>query len=81
LNATTRVLIGLVLGALAGLALDAYDSAVAVKVADWIQPLGRLWLNALQMTVVTITIVPVLIAYPFVQKHFTKGVLIGAIKG
>jgi len=52
LNATTRVLIGLVLGALAGLALDAYDSAVAVKVADWIQPLGRLWLNALQMTVV-----------------------------
>jgi putative aldouronate transport system permease protein len=36
---------------------------------------------ALQMTVVTITIVPVLIAYPFVQKHFTKGVLIGAIKG
>ncbi|WP_018974358.1 dicarboxylate/amino acid:cation symporter [Rudaea cellulosilytica] len=52
MNATTRVLIGLVLGALAGLALDAYDSAVAVKVADWIQPLGRLWLNALQMTVV-----------------------------
>ncbi len=36
---------------------------------------------ALQMAVVTITIVPVLIAYPFVQKHFTKGVLIGAIKG
>ncbi len=36
---------------------------------------------ALQMAVVTITIVPVLLAYPFVQKHFTKGVLIGAIKG
>jgi len=51
-NATTRVLIGLALGALGGLALDAYDSATAVKVADWIQPLGRLWLNALQMTVV-----------------------------
>ncbi|MFT3789748.1 MAG: dicarboxylate/amino acid:cation symporter [Rudaea sp.] len=52
MNATTRVLIGLALGALGGLALDAYDSATAVKVADWIQPLGRLWLNALQMTVV-----------------------------
>jgi len=25
--------------------------------------------------------VPVLIVYPFVQKHFTKGVLLGAIKG
>lgn len=36
---------------------------------------------ALQMAVVTITIIPVLIVYPFVQKHFTKGVLLGAIKG
>jgi len=36
---------------------------------------------ALQMAVVTITIVPVLLVYPFVQKHFTKGVLLGAVKG
>ena len=36
---------------------------------------------ALQMAVVTITIVPVVIVYPFVQKHFTKGVLLGAVKG
>jgi putative aldouronate transport system permease protein len=36
---------------------------------------------SLQMAVVSITVVPVLIAYPFVQKHFTKGVLLGAIKG
>ncbi len=36
---------------------------------------------ALQMAVVTITIIPILIVYPFVQKHFAKGVLLGAIKG
>jgi putative aldouronate transport system permease protein len=36
---------------------------------------------SIQMAVVTLTVVPVLIAYPFVQKHFTKGVLLGAIKG
>ena len=36
---------------------------------------------SLQMAVVVLTIVPVLIVYPFVQKHFTKGVLLGAIKG
>jgi multiple sugar transport system permease protein/putative aldouronate transport system permease protein len=36
---------------------------------------------ALQMAVVTITIIPVLIVYPFVQKHFAKGLLLGAIKG
>jgi Na+/H+-dicarboxylate symporter len=52
MSATTRVLIGLALGAIAGLALDAYDPSLAVNTADWIQPFGRLWLNALQMTVV-----------------------------
>ncbi len=36
---------------------------------------------SIQMAVVTLTVVPVLIVYPFVQKHFTKGVLLGAIKG
>jgi putative aldouronate transport system permease protein len=36
---------------------------------------------SLQMAVVVLTIVPVLFVYPFVQKHFTKGVLLGAIKG
>jgi putative aldouronate transport system permease protein len=36
---------------------------------------------SLQMAVVVLTLVPILIAYPFVQRHFTKGVLLGAIKG
>jgi len=27
------------------------------------------------------TIIPILIVYPFVQRHFSKGVLIGAVKG
>jgi len=30
---------------------------------------------------VTLTLIPILIVYPFVQKHFTKGVLLGAVKG
>jgi putative aldouronate transport system permease protein len=33
------------------------------------------------MAVVALTLVPIVIVYPFVQKHFTKGVLLGAIKG
>jgi putative aldouronate transport system permease protein len=36
---------------------------------------------SLQMAVVSLTVLPVLLVYPFVQKHFTKGVLLGAIKG
>ncbi len=36
---------------------------------------------ALQMAVIVIAMVPILVVYPFVQKHFTKGVMIGAVKG
>lgn len=36
---------------------------------------------SLQMAVVVLTLVPLLIVYPFLQKHFRTGVLTGAIKG
>jgi len=36
---------------------------------------------AIQMAVVTLTLIPILVIYPFVQRHFAKGVLLGAIKG
>ncbi|NOU72764.1 ABC transporter permease subunit [Paenibacillus sp. LMG 31458] len=35
----------------------------------------------LQATVVMFSIIPMLIVYPFIQKYFVKGVMIGAIKG
>lgn len=36
---------------------------------------------AIQMAVVVVTIVPCVLVYPFVQRHFVKGVIIGAVKG
>jgi len=27
-----------------------------------------------------VSIIPIMFVYPFVQKHFTKGVMIGAVK-
>jgi putative aldouronate transport system permease protein len=33
------------------------------------------------MAVVVVTIAPIALVYPFVQRHFIKGVLIGAVKG
>lgn len=36
---------------------------------------------SLQMAVVTITLLPIVVVYPFVQKHFAKGMLTGAVKG
>ncbi|WP_372628946.1 carbohydrate ABC transporter permease [Cohnella sp.] len=35
----------------------------------------------LQSTVIMFSIIPMLIVYPFIQKYFVKGVMIGAIKG
>ncbi|CAI6084061.1 carbohydrate ABC transporter permease [Cohnella sp. JJ-181] len=35
----------------------------------------------LQSTVIILSIIPMLVVYPFVQKYFVKGVMVGAIKG
>jgi multiple sugar transport system permease protein/putative aldouronate transport system permease protein len=35
----------------------------------------------LQMAILVIAIVPILLLYPFLQRHFAKGVMIGAVKG
>ncbi len=52
MSTTARVLTGLVAGAVLGLLLAWFDAPLAIHVADFVQPVGRLWLNALQMTVV-----------------------------
>ncbi len=36
---------------------------------------------SLQMAILVIAIVPILVVYPFLQRHFAKGVMIGAVKG
>lgn len=36
---------------------------------------------AIQMAILVISIVPILVVYPFLQRHFAKGVLTGAVKG
>ncbi|WP_326556856.1 carbohydrate ABC transporter permease [Micromonospora sp. NBC_01796] len=36
---------------------------------------------AIKMAVVVVTVIPAVVVYPFVQRHFTKGVLTGAVKG
>jgi ABC-type glycerol-3-phosphate transport system permease component len=36
---------------------------------------------AIQMAILVISIVPILIVYPFLRRHFAKRVLTGAVKG
>jgi putative aldouronate transport system permease protein len=51
---------------------------VATGVGLGLQPAPGL---AIKMAIVVIAIVPVLLVYPFIQRHFQKGVIIGAVKG
>ena len=37
--------------------------------------------TAVRMSMAVIGILPIIITYPFVQKYFIKGVVVGAIKG
>lgn len=48
------------------------DSATAAKLNLFLQ---------IKYAVIFISIVPILMIYPFMQKHFVKGMIIGSIKG
>ncbi|ETK31411.1 carbohydrate ABC transporter permease [Microbispora sp. ATCC PTA-5024] len=37
--------------------------------------------NVLKYALIVVSSVPVLIIYPFIARHFTKGVMVGAVKG
>jgi putative aldouronate transport system permease protein len=37
--------------------------------------------EGIKYSVIVVSSVPILMVYPFVQKHFVKGVMIGAVKG
>ncbi|MGW8567066.1 carbohydrate ABC transporter permease [Isoptericola sp. NPDC055881] len=37
--------------------------------------------TSLQMAILVVSVVPVLVVYPFLQRHFAKGMLTGAVKG
>ncbi|GAA5179279.1 carbohydrate ABC transporter permease [Rugosimonospora acidiphila] len=37
--------------------------------------------QSLQMAILVISLVPILLLYPLLQRHFAKGILLGAVKG
>ncbi|MFC5436387.1 dicarboxylate/amino acid:cation symporter [Rhodanobacter umsongensis] len=61
MSPSARVLSGLAAGALIGLVLAGWNEAVALQVANVAQPIGKLWLNALQMTVVPLVLALVVV--------------------
>ncbi|TLS53861.1 carbohydrate ABC transporter permease [Paenibacillus antri] len=49
----------------------------AVFDSNYIVPPGQI----IKMAVIVISTLPILLVYPFLQKHFAKGALIGSVKG
>ncbi len=37
--------------------------------------------KTLQMATTIVTIIPIICVYPFIQKYFVKGIMVGSLKG
>ena len=42
---------------------------------------GNLPTTTMRMAIAVVGILPILAAYPFFQKYFVKGIIIGSVKG
>ncbi len=57
------------------------QAAMMETVEDMRRLRARLKTESLKAAVIAISALPMLIAYPFIQRYFVKGAMIGAIKG
>ena len=53
----------------------------AIDGSEYDETVARPPSESVQMAVIVFGTLPILCVYPFLQKHFTKGVMVGAIKG
>jgi putative aldouronate transport system permease protein len=60
---------------------DILTDALARETAEILEYEEMLPGQTLKMAAVMLSVIPLLIVYPFVQKYFTKGVLLGSVKG
>ncbi|MGH7471648.1 MAG: dicarboxylate/amino acid:cation symporter [Longimicrobiales bacterium] len=51
-----RVVVALVAALAGGIAIAASNSASLLRLADWVQPIGTLWVNAIRMTVIPLVV-------------------------
>jgi putative aldouronate transport system permease protein len=51
------------------------DASFAAEAAYVVPP------QTVKMAVIVVATLPIIMVYPFLQKHFAKGVLLGSVKG
>jgi ABC-type glycerol-3-phosphate transport system permease component len=56
-------------------------SALTADTSDWAADDVTPPAQTVKMAVIVVATLPILIVYPFLQKHFAKGALLGSIKG
>ena len=42
---------------------------------------NRLTEETVKMTTIAVSVIPILVVYPFLQRYYTKGITVGAVKG
>ena len=57
-----------------------YNSQLAPQLQNMIESQTKVFPQSVQMSTIIITMIPIICVYPFVQKYFIKGVMIGAVK-
>ena len=67
LNTTSNLAALMSAGSTSGISKSVMDSALNGKVIKY--------------TIAMVTIIPILLVYPFMQRYFEKGIMIGAVKG
>ena len=73
MSPTVRVLVGLLSGAALGIAFTSLEPALAGDAATVAQPIGDLWLNALQMTVVPLVVALVVLGVASTRDAASSG--------
>ena len=57
-----------------------FNSQLATQAQSMMSSHNKVFVQSIQMATIIITKLPILCVYPFVQKYFVKGVLVGSVK-
>lgn len=57
-----------------------FNTQLTTQAQAFLGSQNKLFIQSVQMATIIIATLPILVVYPFVQKYFVKGVMIGAVK-